>query len=270
MKHGNKGFTLVELIVVLAIIAILAAVAVPQFDGYITAAKKSGAILECRNAVTAAQALYTENYDNPDSVTPADIKAMANVSGEVSGIELYRSEPVHLTYITDEWDVAYCRDFETCSLHSELYSIYPAGTSPGTGGGDEGGEATPAPTEPAGYEGYFYIGGDPNYRVTAIGDLEVMDFGPYGQLIIEGSVVYWQGDYYYTRQNQYLRNTNDRAAYIGTYGVKIKKSGFTTPGAWTQPGDLKLQNGQVYIFFPYSRFQNDYADENYWFPVNIG
>ena len=38
MKTNNKGFSLVELIVVIAIMAILAAVAIPTFAGFITKA----------------------------------------------------------------------------------------------------------------------------------------------------------------------------------------------------------------------------------------
>ena len=41
MKTNNKGFSLVELIVVIAIMAILAAVAIPTFAGFITKANKA-------------------------------------------------------------------------------------------------------------------------------------------------------------------------------------------------------------------------------------
>ena len=41
MKTNNKGFSLVELIVVIAIMAILAAVAIPTFSGFITKANKA-------------------------------------------------------------------------------------------------------------------------------------------------------------------------------------------------------------------------------------
>jgi len=264
MKN-NKGFTLVELIVILAIIAILTAVALPRFEGYADMAKQQSAILECRNAVTAAQALYIENYENPANVTTDEIRAMANVSGQISGIELSGGEPVHLVYTTDEWTVTYCRDFESCPNHSELYSITP------TGEAGSGGDVEPEPEEspPPSYAGYFNIGGDPSYRVSAIGDLETYDFGMYGELIPTGSVFYWKGDYYYTRNNQYLTNNNNRDLYIASFAMKMKGSGFTTPGVWTQPGDLIQRDGRVYIFFPYNRFQNDYLDNNYWFEVNI-
>ena len=46
MKHKNKGFTLVELIVVLVILAILAVLLVPALTGYIDKAKEKKVIAE--------------------------------------------------------------------------------------------------------------------------------------------------------------------------------------------------------------------------------
>ena len=53
MKHKNKGFTLVELIVVLVILAILAALLVPALTGYIDKAKEKKVIAETRMLHTA-------------------------------------------------------------------------------------------------------------------------------------------------------------------------------------------------------------------------
>ena len=58
----DKGFTLVELIVVLVILAILAAILVPMLLGYIDRAKMNEDILEGRNIVTAAQGELTKLY----------------------------------------------------------------------------------------------------------------------------------------------------------------------------------------------------------------
>lgn len=51
----KKGFTLVELIVVLVILAILAALLVPALTGYIDKAKNQSIISETRQVVMAAQ-----------------------------------------------------------------------------------------------------------------------------------------------------------------------------------------------------------------------
>ena len=53
MKRNNKkGFTITELVIVIAVIAILAAVLIPTFSGVIDKAKKSAADQEVRAALT--------------------------------------------------------------------------------------------------------------------------------------------------------------------------------------------------------------------------
>lgn len=56
MFKKNGGFTLVELIVVIAILAILAGVAIPAYSGYITKAQDAAVITELDAVQTAAQA----------------------------------------------------------------------------------------------------------------------------------------------------------------------------------------------------------------------
>ena len=58
----NRGFTLVELIVVLVILAILAAILVPALLGWIDKANSQKDIEKAKAAMTAAQAVFTEAY----------------------------------------------------------------------------------------------------------------------------------------------------------------------------------------------------------------
>ena len=60
----KKGFTLVELIVVLVILAILAALLIPALTGYIDKANYEKVIASTRQVVMAAQTDTSEAYEN--------------------------------------------------------------------------------------------------------------------------------------------------------------------------------------------------------------
>ena len=69
MKN-QKGFTLIELMIVIAIIGILAAIAIPQFSEYRNRGYKASMISDAKNAYTGVVAWMG---DNPGVAVPAEI-----------------------------------------------------------------------------------------------------------------------------------------------------------------------------------------------------
>ena len=81
MYFNRKGFTLIELIIVVIIVGILAAIAGPMFSGNIKKAQRSEAVAACGSLRTAYR-LYT--VENPsvvvNTITRADLLGYIAVS----------------------------------------------------------------------------------------------------------------------------------------------------------------------------------------------
>jgi prepilin-type N-terminal cleavage/methylation domain len=78
LNKERKGFTLIELMIVVAIIGILAAIAIPQFNAYRIRGYNASAVSGLKNAATSMEAYYGEN----DAYLPSQtLSAASNLTG---------------------------------------------------------------------------------------------------------------------------------------------------------------------------------------------
>jgi len=106
-RKNQKGFTLIELIVVIAILGILAAIAIPRLAGFSDKANKSVVVAEARTILTAYSTLVAENptltsLPNKDSTDLTDLTG--TIEGTIIDPEI-KDGKIEFTYGRSGWKV---------------------------------------------------------------------------------------------------------------------------------------------------------------------
>ncbi|EMS4305988.1 pilin, partial [Neisseria gonorrhoeae] len=82
MNTLQKGFTLIELMIVIAIVGILAAVALPAYQDYTARAQVSEAILLAEGQKSAVTEYYLNNGEWPENNTSAGVASASDIKGK--------------------------------------------------------------------------------------------------------------------------------------------------------------------------------------------
>lgn len=122
-KKNNKGFSLVELIVVIAIMAVLVGVIAPQFLDYVNKSKRSTDITNAQNIASAIQASFAD--ETPGLV--ADDKLVSAISPVLDGLTTVpgvKGKDDHFFYYTctDKGDVKVSAG---TAATPEAFPLYP-------------------------------------------------------------------------------------------------------------------------------------------------
>lgn len=117
-RSTDEGFTLIELMVVVLIIAILLAIAIPTFLGAQNKAKDRSAQSSLRNGLTAAKTIYTDASDYTKA-TPGTTGELAKVEpsltfAALAGTESAGPKDVSVSTTTTEFYGAALSATKTC------------------------------------------------------------------------------------------------------------------------------------------------------------
>jgi general secretion pathway protein G len=124
-SRPTAGYTLLELLVVMGILAVLTAMATPQLMGYFGKAKLQSVQVQIQNIGTALELYYLDNGTYPSA--SAGLKALVEPPSEAprwGGPYLKKAKN-----LLDPWGNAYQYVYPSANGDFEVYSLGPNGKS---------------------------------------------------------------------------------------------------------------------------------------------